>query len=180
MTADRICTRVASVIFMIAGVATVLVMRMSDSKHVGICCKCAQSVLLRVAVLLVAALPAGLWALEDHVEMPVHPLSWFSQFVGTMSLLHALYDCIHDVLMRRIDDELRGKSDAVMLAEERGGSARCWGLVWSSLSVTAAAAALFGVVALQQECEGPVASPVLARAMGAAAVPLRAALRRAG
>eukprot|EP00914_Ancora_sagittata_P029298 GHVO01057895.1.p1 GENE.GHVO01057895.1~~GHVO01057895.1.p1 ORF type:complete len:103 (-),score=14.51 GHVO01057895.1:215-523(-) len=94
----------------------------------------------------------GVWVLEDMVDMSVHPLRWFVQIYGTVSILYALYDCIYDVLLHKIDNAEQGKSDAVALAEEVGGGSRCWGLLWSMISLTAVAVTLMGMIALLSSC----------------------------
>lgn len=59
---------------------------------------------MRITILIIAFIPAGLWVLEEKVEMPVHPLRWCMMVLGTVCTLHALYDCLHDVLLKKIDN----------------------------------------------------------------------------
>ena len=114
--------------------------------------KCCMGVTLRLVVVLVGAIPAGLWALEENVQMSVHPLRWCMLAFGTICLLHALYDCVHDVLCQTINNRVQGKSDAVMFAEEICGTPRCWGLLWSMIAIFAAVAALYGITVLSSNC----------------------------
>lgn len=103
-------------------------------------------------MIVLGAIPAGLWVLEEKVQMPVHPLRWCMLIIGTVCTLHALYDCIHDVLCHRISSASEGKSDAVMFSEEICGSAQCWGFLWSVIAVIAAVAAVFGLTMLSGKC----------------------------
>jgi hypothetical protein len=115
--------------------------------------RCCFGMTFRVFVLLVGAVPAALWALEENVQMKVHPLRWVMLAIGTICTLHALYDCLHDVLFKKIDNGRQGKSDAVMFADEFCGTARCWGLLWSIIAVAAASAALVGITLLAGDCK---------------------------
>jgi hypothetical protein len=114
--------------------------------------KCAFGLTMRLLIVLMACIPAGLWVLQEKVEMSVHPLRWCMLVIGTVSTLHALYDCLHDVLCKKISNATQGKSDAVMFAEELCGSARCWGFLWSLIAVAAVGGALFGLVMLSGKC----------------------------
>ena len=116
-------------------------------------CRCGFSITMRILIILLAGIPAGLWVLEEKVEMSVHPLRWCMLVIGTVCTLHALYDCLHDVLCHKISNAAQGKSDAVMFAEELCGSARCWGFLWSVIALAAVGASLFGVVMLSGKCK---------------------------
>jgi len=107
---------------------------------------------LRGLVILMGAIPAGLWVLEEYVEMNVQPLRWVMLAIGTICTLYALYDCIHDVLCKSINNSSQGKSDAVMFAEEFCGTSRCWGLLWSAIAVAATIGAIYGITVLSGPC----------------------------
>lgn len=47
---------------------------------------------------------------------------------------------------------ISGKSDAVMLAEEIMGTARCWGFIWSLISLAALTGTVLGLVAIHSDC----------------------------
>lgn len=114
--------------------------------------KCCYGITMRLLIILVGTIPAGLWVLEEFVAMSIHPLRWVMLVIGTVCTLHALYDCIHDVLCKSINNSSQGKSDAVMFAEEFCGTSRCWGLLWSIIAITASAAALFGLTVISGTC----------------------------
>lgn len=107
---------------------------------------------MRFLVILMGAIVAGLWVLEEKVEMSVKPLRWAMLVIGTICTLHALYDCIHDVLCHAIDNSDQGQSDAVMFADEFCGTPRCWGLLWSLIAIAAATAAIYGLTVLSDSC----------------------------
>jgi len=146
MTWDKLPTRIASVVFMVSCIVTAFVLRVQDKRLCGM--KCAFGLTMRFLILLLAVIPGALWVLEEKVEMKVHPLRWCMLIIGTVCTLHALYDCVHDALCRKIDNDTQGSSDAVMFANELFGTARCWGLLWSLIALIAVAAALFGVIML--------------------------------
>lgn len=107
---------------------------------------------MRFLVIGVGAVPAALWALEENVQMKIHPLRWVMLAIGTICTLHALYDCIHDVLCKSINNSSQGKSDAVMFAEEFCGTPRCWGLLWSMIAIAAVCLAMYGITSLSGDC----------------------------
>jgi len=136
---------------------------------------------MRILILILGSIPAGLWVLEEHVEMSFHPIRYCMLIIGTICTLHALYDCmqhttiptitqcvlkyfefnfsfflnfvgINDVLCKRISNSSQGKSDAVMFAEEICGSPQCWGFLWSCIAIAAAGAAIFGLTMLSGKC----------------------------
>src|SRR5687768_14635418 len=98
--------------------------------------KCTFGLILRFFIVLLALIPAGCWVLEEKTNITFHPLKWCILALGTICTLHAMYDCLHDVLFKKINNSQQGKSDAVMFAEELCGTARCWGLLWSLISIT--------------------------------------------
>ncbi|XP_055385949.1 uncharacterized protein LOC129614976 [Condylostylus longicornis] len=103
VTWEKIPTRIAAVVFMVSAVATTLILRIKDKRVCG--SRLAFGMILRCAIIFVAAVPAGLWVLEEKVEMKVHPLRWCMLVMGTVCTLHAVYDCLHDVLFKKIDNE---------------------------------------------------------------------------
>jgi len=150
MTWDRIPTRVAAGVFIFACLITAIVLHIKESKLCGM--KCCFGLTMRFTILLIAAIPASLWVLEEFVQMNIHPLRWSILAIGTICTLHALYDCVHDVLCKSINNASQGKSDAVMFAEEFCGTSRCWGLLWSLIAIAAVGACLFGITYLSGEC----------------------------
>lgn len=86
--------------------------------------RCAFGLSLRFFILLLGAIPAALWVLEEKVEMKFQPLRYCMLSVGTVCTLHALFDCVHDVFLNKINNSTQGKSDAVMFAEEICGTGR--------------------------------------------------------
>jgi len=149
MTWNRLCTQIAAGVFMFSCLVTVFVLRVQQTKLCGM--QCCFGLVMRFLVFLMGAMVAGLWVLEDQVEMNIQPLRWAMLAIGTICTLHALYDCIHDVLCHAIDNSSQGKSDAVMFAEEICGTPRCWGLLWSLIAIAAAGAALYGLTVLSAD-----------------------------
>ncbi|OXA59668.1 uncharacterized protein LOC110843832 isoform X2 [Folsomia candida] len=150
MTWDRLPTKIAAGVFIVACIVTAFVLHVQQAKLCGM--KCCFGMAMRFLVIAVGAIPAALWVLEEYVDMKIQPLRWAILAIGTICTLHALYDCIHDVLCKSINNSSQGKSDAVMFAEEFCGTPRCWGLLWSMLAILAAAAALYGVTVLSGDC----------------------------
>eukprot|EP01068_Selenidium_serpulae_P006344 Selendium_serpulae@DN4352_c0_g2_i1.p1 len=154
MTFEDMPTRIAASIFMLSCLATAIFLRIEKRKLWG--CSCTLGLALRIAVILVAGLVAACWVIEDVVlqdtNEPIHPLRWCVLSIGTICTLHALNDTVTDVLCNKIDNAEQGKSDAVMFADTFGGSARCYGFIWSVIAVAAVGAALFGTIVLQQDC----------------------------
>eukprot|EP01070_Trichotokara_eunicae_P009315 Trichotokara_eunicae@DN6040_c0_g1_i2.p1 len=81
--------------------------------------------------------------------------------IGTMCTMHAFYDCMHDVLCNKIDNQQQGQSDAVMFANEICGTARCWGLIWTAIAFLAIGLAVFGLIALGSECDNGSIPPII-------------------
>ena len=110
---------------------------------------------LRVCVSVLGILPAVFWLMESYgvgnnrIGKSVYPLRWFILNTGTTCTLHAVYDCLHDVLFKNTNDSTQGTSDAVLFAEEFYGTPRCWGLVWACISTMVVATVLFGVLLLE-------------------------------
>jgi len=150
MCCSKIPTRVAACFFMAACIATVLILRIKERRCFG--CRCAFGLVVRIVILLIAGLVAGMWVLETFVEMSVHPLTWTVLIIGTVCTMTAVYDTLHDVLFKKIDNKQQGQSDAVMFADEFFGSARCWGLIWSLIALTCVGASFFGYIALSSSC----------------------------
>jgi len=151
MTWDKLPTRIAAGFFMVSCIATILVLKIQQKQLCGM--KCCFGMSLRMFILLLGAIPAAMWILEEKVDTKgYHPLRYCMLMVGTVCTLHALYDCVHDVFLSKINNADQGKSDAVMFAEEICGTARCWGLLWSMIALLVTGLALYGVVALTGDC----------------------------
>lgn len=103
----------------------------TDKASIGNCC---TGLGLRLSILIVMGAFVGLWILEQQEVWPEkYVMSWGLLVVGTGNVLFALFECVEDTFLNKVNDAERGKSDAVMLAEEVCGSARCWGLIWSAI-----------------------------------------------
>eukprot|EP00923_Selenidium_pygospionis_P046736 GHVN01080730.1.p1 GENE.GHVN01080730.1~~GHVN01080730.1.p1 ORF type:complete len:255 (+),score=4.88 GHVN01080730.1:360-1124(+) len=154
MTFHLIATRIAASVFIIACVATAIILRIEKKKCWG--CSCTLGLFLRLAVIGVALVVVGCWVLEELYvnddDFPVHPLRWCLLAIGTICTLHALNDTLTDVVCNKVNNAEQGKSDAVMFAEEYGGAARCWGLIWAFIAVAAVSLSLFGLIVLQSSC----------------------------
>jgi len=153
MSWSYVPTRIAASVFIVSAIATALVLRVKQRTLGGT--RCCFGTALRVFQLLVALIVAALWVIEEVFkdDMTIHPLSWAVLVIGTVCTLHAAYDTIHDVFIKKIDNRDQGKSDAVMFAEEYGGLARCWGFLWSAFALAVIGVALFGLVALEGKCK---------------------------
>ncbi|KAH0474090.1 MAG: uncharacterized protein KVP18_002055 [Porospora cf. gigantea A] len=150
-TVTRPSLYVGTVLYILACVGAVLVLRIHDKTCCG--CRVGYGIVLRVIILLLAAIPAAFWALEENVDMPwLHGVSLLRiclLIIGSVTVMTATYDCLHDVLFKKYSDP-NNKSDAVMFAEEYGGAARCWGLLWSLISLAALAGSCFLILWLDR------------------------------
>ena len=117
----------AASFLIVACLATAIILRIKDRKCWG--CRCAFGLVMRAIIILIAAVIAALWVMEEYVAMSISPLAWCIFGIGTICTLNALYDTIHDVLIKKINNTAQGQSDAVMFANEICGTARCWGLI---------------------------------------------------
>lgn len=83
-------------------------------------------------------------------------------FIGVMSSLYSVWDICDDLIIRKINS-----SDASVFAKRYGGSSRCWGLIWSIVSVCFLAAAIVAGIAAfrgsweQQEKDSKSFAPTL-------------------
>lgn len=111
--------------------------------------KLGRGFVLRIGIIIVMALFVLLFLLNyyDHVKK-YYLLSFGLIAIGTLNILFALIECVEDTFISKINDADRGKSDAVMFAEEFGGSARCWGFIWSLISLGSIAGAIYGFLLL--------------------------------
>eukprot|EP01057_Protomagalhaensia_wolfi_P002329 Protomagalhaensia_wolfi_Nauph_80__2328@NODE_2526_length_1067_cov_191_587549_g1979_i0_p1_GENE_NODE_2526_length_1067_cov_191_587549_g1979_i0NODE_2526_length_1067_cov_191_587549_g1979_i0_p1_ORF_typecomplete_len104_score1_56Peptidase_M50B/PF13398_6/1_4e08_NODE_2526_length_1067_cov_191_587549_g1979_i0616927 len=91
----------------------------------------------------------GFWVWREMMTLRVDPVQIYLLSVGTWCTLHALYDVTSDTCIHKVDDETRGQSDAVMLANEICGTARMWGLIWSLASLGVFALAIFGIIIIE-------------------------------
>ncbi|KDN60393.1 hypothetical protein CSUB01_00499 [Colletotrichum sublineola] len=67
-------------------------------------------------------------------------------FIGVMSSLYSVWDICDDLIMRKVNS-----SDASVFAQRYGGSSRCWGLIWSVISICLMAVAIVaGLAAFPQ------------------------------
>ncbi|KKA26694.1 hypothetical protein TD95_003346 [Thielaviopsis punctulata] len=76
-------------------------------------------------VLMAMGLLAGCWFI-NHAEA----LRFVVLFIGVMSSLYSVWDICDDLILRKVNE-----SDASVFAQRYGGSSRCWGLIWSLVSV---------------------------------------------
>lgn len=51
-------------------------------------------------------------------------------FIGVMSSLYSVWDICDDLILRKVNE-----SDASQFAKRYGGSSRCWGAIWSVISL---------------------------------------------
>lgn len=92
-------------------------------------------------ILAAVGLLVGCWFI-DHAEA----LRFVVLFIGVMSCLYSAWDICDDLILRKINS-----SDASVFAKRYGGSSRCWGLIWSVVSVLFLAAAIVaGIAAFHQ------------------------------
>ncbi|KAL0929646.1 uncharacterized protein CTRU02_215288 [Colletotrichum truncatum] len=93
------------------------------------------TVLLAVGVLIAA------WFIS-HAQA----LRFVVLFIGVMSSLYSVWDICDDLILRKVNS-----SDASVFAKRYGGSSRCWGLIWSLISVCLLAVAIVaGLAAFPQ------------------------------
>lgn len=150
-TVNRTATYVATSFYIVACIGGVCVLKIHQKRCCG--CKFGYKIVLQTSMLVMAGIPIAFWVLEEHVDMPwlggVSPLRICLLVIGSVCVMTATYDCVHDVLFKKYDDP-NNKSDAVSFRDRFGGSARCWGLIWSLISVAALAGSLFLLVWLDR------------------------------
>jgi len=97
-----------------------------------------------LTILLAVALLVGCWFI-NHAEA----LRFVVLFIGVMSSLYSVWDICDDLILRKVNS-----SDASVFAKRYGGSSRCWGLIWSLISVMFMAAGIVvGLAAFSQSFE---------------------------
>ena len=70
-------------------------------------------------------------------------------FIGVMSSLYSVWDICDDLILRKVNE-----SDASQFAKRYGGSSRCWGAIWSVISLCfMIAGILAGIAAFPQTFE---------------------------
>eukprot|EP01054_Gregarina_sp_Poly1_P002857 Gregarina_sp_Poly_1__2856@NODE_1798_length_3309_cov_273_995065_g302_i2_p2_GENE_NODE_1798_length_3309_cov_273_995065_g302_i2NODE_1798_length_3309_cov_273_995065_g302_i2_p2_ORF_typecomplete_len264_score10_51Peptidase_M50B/PF13398_6/4_4e40CcmF_C/PF16327_5/1_5e03CcmF_C/PF16327_5/0_085_NODE_1798_length_3309_cov_273_995065_g302_i233794 len=137
---------VGAALFIAACLLTPLVLRVKSKRTLG--CRCTTQLILTIVIWLLGSIMAAFWAWRELGNPRIDPVQIALLSIGTWCTLHALYDVTSDTLFHKVDDTTRGQSDAVMLANEICGSARMWGLVWSTFSVGALALVIFGLIVL--------------------------------
>lgn len=137
---------VGASLFIATCIITPLVLRVKSKKTLG--CRCTTHIALLVVIWGLGAAMIGLWIWREKGHPRVDPLQVALQSIGTWCTLHAVYDVTSDTFCHKVDDKVRGQSDAVMLANEVCGSARLWGLIWTLFSLTIFGLVLFGLIAL--------------------------------
>ncbi|EMD01269.1 hypothetical protein BAUCODRAFT_29714 [Baudoinia panamericana UAMH 10762] len=90
-----------------------------------------------LTVLLAVGLLVGFWFIA-HAE----PLRWLVLFIGVMSSLYSVWDICDDLIFRKVNS-----SDASQFAKRYGGSAQCWGIVWSLISICIMAVGIIAGIA---------------------------------
>lgn len=78
-----------------------------------------------LTVLLAVALLVASWFIV-HAE----PLRFVVLFIGVMSSLYSVWDICDDLIIRKVNE-----SDASQFAKRYGGDSRCWGVIWSIISI---------------------------------------------
>lgn len=67
-------------------------------------------------------------------------------FIGVMSALYSVWDICDDLIIRKVNT-----SDASVFAQRYGGSSRCWGVIWSFISLAFMAVGIIaGIAAFPQ------------------------------
>ncbi|RFU35545.1 hypothetical protein B7463_g766, partial [Scytalidium lignicola] len=85
-------------------------------------------------VLAAIGLLVACWFIK-HAE----PLRFVVLFIGVMSALYSVWDICDDLILRKVNE-----SDASVFAQRYGGSSRCWGVIWSFVSL---AFMIIGIIA---------------------------------
>jgi len=97
-----------------------------------------------LTVLLAVAFLVGCWFI-NHAEA----LRFVVLFIGVMSSLYSVWDICDDLILRKVNS-----SDAAVFAKRYGGSSRCWGVIWSIISVIFMAVGIVvGLAAFSQSFE---------------------------
>ena len=97
-----------------------------------------------LTILLAVGLLVACWFI-NHAEA----LRFVVLFIGVMSSLYSGWDICDDLILRKVNS-----SDAAVFAKRYGGSSRCWGVIWSIISVMFMAVGIvIGLVAFSQSFE---------------------------
>ncbi|KAE8328404.1 peptidase M50B-like-domain-containing protein [Aspergillus sergii] len=94
-----------------------------------------------VTILLAVGLLVACWFIA-HGEA----LKWVVLFIGVMSALYSVWDICDDLIIRKVNT-----SDASVFAQRYGGSSRCWGVIWSIISLCFMAIGIIGGIAAFRE-----------------------------
>ena len=78
-----------------------------------------------LTVTLAIGLLIACWFIQ-HAEA----LRFVVLFIGVMSSLYSVWDICDDLILRKVNE-----SDASQFAKRYGGGARCWGVMWSIVSI---------------------------------------------
>ncbi|KAL4897569.1 peptidase M50B-like-domain-containing protein [Aspergillus ambiguus] len=90
-----------------------------------------------MTILLAVGLLVACWFIA-HGEA----LRWVVLFIGVMSALYSVWDICDDLIIRKVNT-----SDASVFAQRYGGSSRCWGVIWSIISLVFMAIAIVAAIA---------------------------------
>ncbi|CAG9946774.1 unnamed protein product [Clonostachys rosea f. rosea IK726] len=97
-----------------------------------------------LTILLAVGFLVGCWFI-NHAEA----LRFVVLFIGVMSSLYSIWDICDDLILRKVNS-----SDASVFAKRYGGSSRCWGVIWSIISVCFMAVGIVvGLAAFSQSFE---------------------------
>lgn len=111
-----------------------------------------------VTVLLAVGLLVACWFIAHGealrwVVVSTFPLAseeWVTNelqlFIGVMSALYSVWDICDDLIIRKVNT-----SDASVFAERYGGSSRCWGIIWSFISLAFMAVGIIAGIAASQQ-----------------------------
>lgn len=120
-----------------------------------------------ITILLAVGLLVACWFIR-HAEAlrfvvvsyfsPFHPSSIINVrygthscqlFIGVMSSLYSVWDICDDLILRKVNS-----SDASVFAKRYGGSSKCWGLIWSMISLCLMVCGILaGIAAFKQDFE---------------------------
>lgn len=90
-----------------------------------------------VTILMAVGLLVACWFIA-HGEA----LRWVVLFIGVMSALYSVWDICDDLILRKVNT-----SDASVFAQRYGGSSRCWGVIWSIISLGFMAVGIVAAIA---------------------------------
>ncbi|KAI5364249.1 hypothetical protein Slin15195_G099070 [Septoria linicola] len=97
-----------------------------------------------ITILLATGLLVACWFIA-HAQA----LRFVVLFIGVMSSLYSVWDICDDLILRKVNS-----SDASVFAKRYGGSSRCWGMIWSVVSVCFMASGIVaGLAAFRQTWE---------------------------